>query len=320
MSAMGPIERLDPELMRGQLLEAEHLARYRWAAALVEGKRVLDAGCGTGYGAELLARAGAGEVVGVDLDEEVIEAAKKAAAAAATYATADLRELPAELGDFDVVVCFEVLEHLDEPENALDRLVVALRPDGVLVVSSPNRDVYPPGNPYHKHEFRPDELAKALEARFTHVALVRQQDWLASGLFDDDELATLDALPVTVAKAVPGKPGKELYSVGLASSAPLPPVPPFVMLTRTTDLKWWQELLQGLRDELDAKNRHVRDLEGWVKQREAELQAASAELRAASAANTELHEVIRSMQATRVWQVGSAYWNLRDRLLRRRLG
>ena len=55
---MKPIERFDPTAMEGQLLEAEHLARYRWAAALAEGKRVLDAGCGTGRVAIELARRG----------------------------------------------------------------------------------------------------------------------------------------------------------------------------------------------------------------------------------------------------------------------
>jgi SAM-dependent methyltransferase len=303
---MRPIERFDPELMRGQLLEAEHLARYSWAAALVKGKRVLDAGCGTGYGSELLARGGAAEVLGIDVDEAVVEAAQQAASDGASFAAADLRELPSGLGDFDAVVCFEVLEHLDEPETALDALAAVLRPEGLLVVSSPNRDVYPPGNPYHKHEFRPDELAHALSARFAHVRLVRQHDWLAAALFEDEDFAQLDALPAAVAKATAGEPGKELYSVGLASNAPLPPAPPFVMLTHTADVKWWQELVQGLRDDVAAKTRDVSDLQGRLEQRNAEL--------------TEVHAVIRSMQATRVWRLGAAYWNLRDRLLRRRLG
>lgn len=303
MSAIPPVERFDPTAMEGQLLEAEHLARYRWAAALAEGKRVLDAGCGTGYGAELLAGAEAAEVVAIDVDREVIEAAQRDGSSAVTFAAADLRELPAGLGKFDVVVCFEVLEHIDEPEAALDRLAAVVAPDGLLVVSSPNRDVYPPGNPFHKHEFTPGELAAALESRFAHVKLVRQQDWLATALFDDGGFTRVDAQAVEVAKAVAGEPGQELYSIGVASAAPLPVTPSFVMLTQTADVKWWQELLQSLRDEVAAKSRHVGDLEGWLKERDAELSAAQTE--------------IAAMQATRVWRLGMRYWNLRDRLLRR---
>jgi SAM-dependent methyltransferase len=317
VSAIPPVERFDPATMEGQLLEAEHVSRYRWAAMLVEGKRVLDAGCGTGYGAELLAREGAAGVVAVDVDREVIEAAERDGSGAVTFGVADLRELPADLGTFEVVVCFEVLEHIDEPEAALDQLSAALAPDGILVVSSPNRDVYPPGNPFHKHEFTPGELYDALAARFAHVRLVRQQDWLAAGLFDDDDFARVDPQAVQVAKALPGEPGKELYSIGLASASPLPAVSPLVMLTQTADVKWWQEILQSLRnevqslrDELAAKNRHVSDVEGWLEQKDAEL-------RAAYSGNEELEGVISAMKATRVWRLATRYRDLRDRLLRR---
>lgn len=309
---MRPIERFDPALMSGRLLEAEHLARYRWAAELVRGKRVLDAGCGTGYGSELLVREGASAVVGVDIDDGMIDAAT-AAASAATFMRVDLRNIPGQLRDFDAVVCFEVLEHIDRPEAVLDALVDVLQPDGVFIVSSPNANVYPPGNPYHVHEFRPDELANALRTRFIHVRLVRQHDWLATTVLEDDDFVRLESMQVPMAKAVGGEPGRELYSIGLASNAPLPEAPPFLMLTHTADLRWWQELVEGLRDEVEAKTRHVHDLEGWLKERDSEL-------RAARAANAELHGVIRSMQATRLWRLGASYWRLRDRLLRRRLG
>jgi SAM-dependent methyltransferase len=226
----------------------------------------------------------------------VVEAARRDGSGAVTFAAADVRELPADLDTFDLVVCFEVLEHIDEPEAALDRLAAALAPDGLLVVSSPNRDVYPPGNPFHKHEFTPGELADALSERFAQVRLVRQQDWLAAGLFADDDFVRVEGQRIEVAKTSPGEPGRELYSIGVASSGPLPPTPPFVMLTRTADVKWWQE-------QLEAKSGHVTQLEGWLAERDAELAAAEAE--------------IESMQATRVWRLGVRYWDLRDRALRR---
>jgi SAM-dependent methyltransferase len=312
-----PVERFDPEQMQGRLLEAEHVARYRWAAALVTDKRVLDAGCGTGYGSELLAREGATEVVGIDVDVDTVDAAQRASTGKTAFVAADLLALPAELGDFDVVVCFEVLEHLDDPEVALNRLAAVLRPGGVLAVSSPNRDVYPPGNPFHLHEFTPDELATALAARFAHVRLVRQQDWLASGLFDDAGFANVEAVSAPVAKTAPGEPGAELYSVGLAGNSPLPPVPPLVMLTGTLDLEWWQNLLRGLREELAAtrkdvvatrkdvaaRKQHAEELERWLESKDDELSAAHAE--------------IRAMKGTRLWRTGTRYWRLRDRLLRR---
>ena len=113
------------------------------------------------------------------------------------------------------------------------------------------------------------------------------------------------------------EPGKELYSIALASTEPLPATQPFVMLTKTTDIRWWQEVVDGLRSELDAKATHVQQLEGWLRAKEADLKALHAGYAELRAGHAELEEVVREMQATRVWQLGTTYWNLRDRLLRR---
>jgi SAM-dependent methyltransferase len=320
------VERFDPAAGQGRLLEAEHLARYTWAGALAAGRRVLDAGCGTGYGSELLVRAGAAEVVGIDIDAETVAVAQQAAPGA-RFEIADIREAPAVLGDFDLIVCFEVLEHLEDPETALDRLAQLLRPDGVLAVSSPNRDVYPPGNPYHRHEFTPQELEQALAERFEHVRIVRQLDWLATGLFEDAEFARAEGRPVQVAKAVPGEPGAELYSIGLAGNAPLPSTPPFVLLTETADAKWWQERLTALAGELDATTgeldavrNHVRELEDWVEHMDSELDAARTAQAEVERAHAEVERALTEMQATRLWRLGTRYWELRDRILGRSRG
>src|SRR5947209_13622457 len=105
-------ERFVPDQDRGRLIEAEHLARYLWAAQLASGRRVLDAGCGTAYGCRLLAEAGASDVVGVDLAEPVLDAVREQMPSGVTLERADLRELPFPAGGFDLVVCFEVIEHL----------------------------------------------------------------------------------------------------------------------------------------------------------------------------------------------------------------
>ena len=70
-------ERFVPDAMRGQLVAAEHVARYTWASAFCSGRRVLDAGCGAGYGSELLNGAGASEVVAVDSSEAALQLAPR---------------------------------------------------------------------------------------------------------------------------------------------------------------------------------------------------------------------------------------------------
>jgi 2-polyprenyl-3-methyl-5-hydroxy-6-metoxy-1,4-benzoquinol methylase len=323
------IERFDPAAMHGSLLEAEHLARYWWASRFVADKRVLDAGCGTAYGTEILAGAGASEVVGVDIDPGVVEAARQRGGVDVSFEVADARELPFANEAFDMVVCFEVIEHVEDPESILDELRRVLGADGLLAVSSPNRDVYPPGNPHHMHEFVPEELAHALESRFKRVRLVRQHDWLGSGVLEDDVFASEEEpAEAVVRKAVSKAPGEELYTLALAADAELPSTKPYIVLTSTADVKWWQERLaelgqlrrahEALTRRLIIERTERADLDARIAETQAENLDLEARLAQAEADNGELNAAIRSMQSTRVWRVGSSYWKLRDGLLRRR--
>ncbi|HWF33198.1 MAG TPA: class I SAM-dependent methyltransferase [Solirubrobacteraceae bacterium] len=237
-------ERFDPETMQGQLLEAEHLARYRWAAQLAEGRRVLDAGCGTAYGTVLLAGAGAAQVVGLDRAAEVLDAVRATMPANVALEQGDVTSLPYEDGSFDVVVCFEVIEHLGDPGSALSEFRRVLAADGVLAVSSPNRNVYPPGNPHHVHEYTPDELEAELASRFAFATAERQHTWIASGVLDDEQfhLGEDALMTVDVRKLIADEPGGELYTVALAGQRELPRLRPIFELTTSVELRKWDEL------------------------------------------------------------------------------
>jgi 2-polyprenyl-6-hydroxyphenyl methylase/3-demethylubiquinone-9 3-methyltransferase len=107
----------------------------------LEGKSALDVGCGAGLLCEPLARLGA-DVTGVD-------AAPENAAAAALHAQGaglDIRYLAGELGDldlgqFDLVTCLEVIEHVADKGAFVHQLAESLAEDGLLIVSTPNRTV-----------------------------------------------------------------------------------------------------------------------------------------------------------------------------------
>ena len=157
----GVAERFVPEVTQG-LVEAEHLARYRWAAQLARGRRVLDAGCGTAYGSGVFATGGALEVIGVDVAEDVLDSVRPRVAGTVRLDVADVCRLPYDDGAFDLIVCFNVLEHLDDPRRALDGLVRALAVDGVLLVSTPNRSVHAPVSPHHRRVFMPEELRQEM--------------------------------------------------------------------------------------------------------------------------------------------------------------
>ena len=160
----GVSERFVPEQGQGRLIEVEQVSRYQWAAQAAKGRLVLDAGCGTGYGSRLLAAGGAREVIGVDIARAVLETVAPGMPESVRLQTGDLRKLEFEDDTFELVVCFEVIEHFEDPFTVLDELVRVLAPGGLLLVSSPNRDVYQPGNPHHLHEFAPGELEAELAA------------------------------------------------------------------------------------------------------------------------------------------------------------
>ena len=158
----------------------EHFSRYAFAARLSRRKRVLDAGCGTGYGSAELARA-ASLVVGLDIAGEAL------AYAGEHYPLPNLRllrascdALPFQDGAFDLVVSFEVIEHLKDWRAFLLEIRRLLAPGGQCVLSTPNRDCYEVSrgaagaNPYHEHEFTFEEFREELGAVFPHISLFLQ--------------------------------------------------------------------------------------------------------------------------------------------------
>ena len=273
-------ERFVPGTADGELIEVEHFARYRWAAQLVAGHRVLDAGCGVGYGSAMLAEAGAAEVVGVDLSPKAVEAAGAAAPARASFTVGDVHALPFEAARFEVVVCFEVIEHVEGQDNVVAELARVLAPDGVLVISSPNRDVYPAGNPHHLHEYVPEELRAALAAHFDHVALRRQHAWLASAVLDDEHAADAslrDRADVRVAKGVAREPGSEPYTIALASRAELPETTGAIVLGDLADAALGAEL-ELAREQLAREQERAHDELAALQRVEADLRRDTATL------------------------------------------
>lgn len=109
-------------------------ARYPLA-----GKTALDVGCGAGLLCEPLARMGAA-VTGVDAAPENIEAAKAHAAQSALAIDYRSGELAAQgLGKFAVITSMEVIEHVTDPAAFIAELARHLKPDGLLLLSTPNR-------------------------------------------------------------------------------------------------------------------------------------------------------------------------------------
>lgn len=129
--------------MSGLVPRAElqyHMGRYQFAAGYARGKDVLDVACGTGYGTYLLSHV-ASRVIGADISLESLSSARRRYQSAnLDYVCLDAQKFPFREGSFEVVISLETVEHLVEPKGFLEECVRVLRPRGILVLSTPNRD------------------------------------------------------------------------------------------------------------------------------------------------------------------------------------
>lgn len=178
-------ERFLPECVRE--MAYEHWHRYAWAVDMIRDKEVLDAACGEGYGSDLLART-ARSVIGVDVDQTSIEHAKnRYVAPNLEFRQADVRSLPIESSSIDVVVSFETIEHVADHDDLLVEFKRVLRPDGFLVLSSPDKASYSDqtgyNNPFHVRELYRKELEALLTRHFRSHQLFSQKLTFASTIW-----------------------------------------------------------------------------------------------------------------------------------------
>lgn len=158
----------DCEPTFAQKMYQEHLARYAFAAQFAVGADVLDVGCGVGYGSQWLGKSGAKSVLGFDLSEAAVDHARmNYFHPAVSYKVADATAI--EPGDgYDLVTCFELIEHIAPQEHVLDLIKGALREEGVFVISTP-RPLDQIRTHFHVHEMNFEELYRMLGQRFRNV-------------------------------------------------------------------------------------------------------------------------------------------------------
>lgn len=150
-----------------------HEAAYRAVRPFTRGARVLEAGCGEGYGAALLADE-AREVLAVELDPVVIGHAGSRYRPRIHPLRADLQRLPIADASIEVVAALQVIEHLADQPRFLAECARVLRPVGTLLVTTPNRVTFSPDspdparprNPFHTRELTMEELEELLGPSF----------------------------------------------------------------------------------------------------------------------------------------------------------
>lgn len=164
----------------GTQLRYEHMHRYAMAQSLVGGCRVLDYGSGEGYGTATLA-SHAASVTGVDIDPEVIAhaQAKYGSDLNISFEAITGNQLPYPDGSFEVITCFEVIEHVPDPNAVIAEIARLLSTNGVLLISTPNKAEYSDKNnfqnEYHLKEFYMEEFREFLQEHFPSVYFMGQR-------------------------------------------------------------------------------------------------------------------------------------------------
>ncbi|MBI4442383.1 MAG: methyltransferase domain-containing protein [Acidobacteria bacterium] len=264
---------VDPDLFN------EHRARYLFARQFVSGKKVLDAACGTGYGSALLGET-ATAVFGVDISSDaVLYARQHYRGTNLHFGRCDCLALAFPSGWFDVVVAFEIIEHLENPEAFVAELRRVLAPSGVLLLSTPNRLYYTEErgevNPFHQREFSFPELQQLLSAIFPHCAILFENH--VPGLLISDDSAPGPAVAAVAeqpagAASPPENAQTAHYFVALCSNLPLEPTPPLLLLPSTGNVLREREVhIRRLTDYLAEARRDLEKLRADAEQREKEI-------------------------------------------------
>jgi hypothetical protein len=155
------------------------------------------------------------------------------------FLRSDARALPLADHSVDAVVSFETIEHFDCHDVFLSEIRRVLRPDGICIISTPDRDVYSPigtgANPYHVRELNRSEFAALLAGTFRDVQVLQQRALIGSALLAEYSSVApplvFDRRGETHFEACAGLP-RAPYLVAVASDGELPPLPPSLYIDR----------------------------------------------------------------------------------------
>lgn len=165
------VERVVPGTLSWDMFGYEHIQRYDFFAPLCEGKIVLDAACGTGYGSHCLLEKGKAEkVTGIDISKEAIDFSSKYKSDQLQFMQLDCLKLNELNEKYDIIISFETIEHVNDPELFIRKAAEALKSGGRFVCSTPNKDRLSGAgniNPFHPSELTYEEFHNAFSRYFT---------------------------------------------------------------------------------------------------------------------------------------------------------
>jgi SAM-dependent methyltransferase len=221
-------ERMIPEFHKGTLIYGEHMTRYLSTENIVRDKIVLDIASGSGYGSHFMAKY-AKKVYGVDVSEDAITYAREQYGAPnIEYRVGNGEKIPLEDNSVDVVITFETIEHIKDYLQFISEVKRVLKPDGIIIVSTPNDLEFAEGNHFHLHEFEYEELYDILKKDFSYIDPYFQGTWKYVGLGGAELFDTEGRVNVTNLNLAPLKPDQYLYFFLVCSNREIKEKIPFI--------------------------------------------------------------------------------------------
>ncbi len=326
MSEFSGAEFTGERVIPGQVnddLWAEHIARYAYAGRFAAQARVLDIGCGAGYGTAELAQHSR-TAAGIDVSAEAIAYAREHYPVPnTTFLTASATALPFAPASFDLITAFEVIEHLDNWHDLLIETRRALHPNGTFLVSTPNKLYYAESrasdgpNPFHTHEFEFAEFRDALAAVFPHVTILLQNRLESQAFYPHAMFTAVDA-QMHISR---GSPEEAHFFLALCSIDCPPQTRSFLYVPRAANLLREREqhifLLQddlaktktSLDELIETQHRlqaHLEEHNRWALQLDQDRKAALQRI-------ADLQNLVQAEQA-RAMEMAAAYQSTIDSL------
>lgn len=169
----------------------EHLHRYAIIFNLIKNKKVLDIACGEGYGTALMSKY-AKHVTGIDIDKDTIsKASHKYRSENINFIDGSILNIPVNDSSYDIITCFETIEHISNHDKALNELKRILSSNGILVISTPEKKYYSDlnnfKNPFHQKELYEKDFIQLLNKYFTYYEIYSQSSFNGSLIMKDGE-------------------------------------------------------------------------------------------------------------------------------------
>ena len=251
------------------VMQMEHMQRYFSVCNVIIGLDVLDVACGEGYGSDLMANV-ASNVYGVDINHTTIEHART------RYKRENLKFIQGSATDLsvfqdksiDAVVSFETIEHIDEVSQQmfLKEIKRILKPDGFLIMSTPDKKIYSDlrgyHNDYHVHEFYKDEFVAFLKGCFNNVILYDQY-FEVTGIIENEQSIDSKDTKIMCFGNKHEEDGK--YLIAVASDRDISSLDlSSVYKNPTCEYEEKVTRIVELQDDVEERNNHIQKLDEQI--------------------------------------------------------